>query len=86
MPEGPEIKRAADQLEQAIALPQQSYQTGGITNDIVAYLKSEGYSRSHYRHWVFNRAGKPYFVCGTPIVKDATGGRRYYYCPTCQAV
>ncbi len=74
--------------EATIALPQQSYLTGGITNDLdhVAALKADGWPRSQYRHWVFNRDGKPCFVCGAPIIKDATGGRRYYYCPSCQAV
>jgi endonuclease VIII len=72
--------------EAAIAIPLRSYQTGGITNDLelVATLKARGLRRSQYRHWVFSRASQPCFVCGTPIVKDVAGARRYYYCPTCQ--
>ncbi|WP_036481814.1 endonuclease VIII [Myxosarcina sp. GI1] len=71
----------------AIAIPQQSYQTKGITNDIelAAKLKAKGYKRQAYRHWVFNREEEPCFVCGTAIVKETSGGRRYYYCPQCQA-
>ena len=73
--------------EMAIALPRQSYETGGITNDLerVAMLKEQGLTRSNYRYFVFSRASKPCYQCGTTIVKDRTGGRRYYYCPTCQA-
>ncbi|MBD2089329.1 endonuclease VIII [Microcoleus sp. FACHB-1515] len=73
--------------EAAIALPWQSYNTAGITNDLqlAETLKARGYHRSSYRHWVFNREGKPCFVCETAIVKAFSGGRRYYYCPVCQA-
>ena len=73
--------------EMAIALPRQSYETGGITNNLdrVADLKAQGLTRSKYRYFVFSRAFKPCYECGTAIIKDRTGGRRYYYCPTCQA-
>jgi endonuclease-8 len=72
--------------EWAIALPRQSYETGGITNDLdrVAHLKDQGVKRSAYRFYVFNRADQPCYQCGTPIIKDVTGGRRYYFCPVCQ--
>lgn len=74
--------------EAAIAIPRRSYETGGITNDPhqAAHLKAAGYARKDYRHFVFNREEKPCFVCGTPIVKSTAGGRRYYYCPQCQAL
>jgi endonuclease VIII len=73
--------------EAAIAIPTQSYKTGGITNslELAAQLKAKGYRRYHYRHWVFGRVGQPCFICGTSIVKEMTGGRRYYYCPFCQS-
>jgi endonuclease-8 len=36
--------------------------------------------------WVYGRAGGPCFRCGTPIQsRSETGGRRTYWCPTCQA-
>jgi endonuclease VIII len=72
--------------EAAIAIPTQSYKTGGITNslELAAQLKEKGYRRNQYRHWVFNRAGQPCFNCGTSIIKEMAGGRRYYYCPVCQ--
>lgn len=71
----------------ALAVPQQSYQHGGITSDlaIAADLKQRGFPRRQYRHWVFGRDGQGCFVCGTKIVKERSGGRRYYYCPQCQA-
>ena len=78
-----QIQRLA---EQAIALPRQSYETGGITNDLgrVAQLKEQGLTRSKYRFYVFSRAAQPCYQCGTSIIKDQIGGRRCYYCPTCQ--
>jgi endonuclease-8 len=70
----------------AIALTRQSYQTKGITNDlaIAATLKQQGYLRRTYRHFVFARQGQPCHLCGTTILKETLGGRRLYYCPTCQ--
>ncbi|MGB3494160.1 MAG: zinc finger domain-containing protein, partial [Elainellaceae cyanobacterium] len=70
----------------AIALPRQSYATGGITTDLqrVEQLKAQGFSRSAYRFYVFSREGRPCFQCDTPIVKEQSGGRRYYFCPRCQ--
>ncbi|GAB4366871.1 MAG: endonuclease VIII [Elainellaceae cyanobacterium] len=74
--------------EAAIALTNQSYRHNGITNNlqVAQRLKAEGKRRREYRHWVFNRQGKPCFVCGTPIVKEILSGRRLYYCPYCQAI
>ena len=72
----------------AIKVPQQSYQTKGITNDLqlVEHLKKQGYRRKDYRHWVFGREERPCYVCNNPIIKDVSGGRRYYFCPQCQIV
>ncbi|TVQ13190.1 MAG: endonuclease VIII [Leptolyngbya sp. DLM2.Bin27] len=80
----------ADQIaafaEAALALPQQSYRHGGITNDLAlaAHLKATGYRRREYRHWVFSRAGQPCHRCGAAIAKIVIGGRRCYICPGCQ--
>ncbi|MGG6296917.1 endonuclease VIII [Leptolyngbya sp. AN02str] len=70
----------------AIAITRQSYQTGGITNDLarVEELKARGDRRSQYRHHVFGREGKPCYQCSTPIRKEMLAGRRLYYCPVCQ--
>ena len=74
-------------LAQAILnVPRQSYATKGITNDleIAMTLKAQGKPRSFYRHWAFSRTNQPCYVCGDTIVKDTVGGRRIYYCPSCQ--
>jgi len=72
----------------ALKIPNQSYQTAGITNDLelVEKLKVQGYRRQDYRHWVFNREERPCYCCETAIIKDVSGGRRYYFCPQCQKV
>jgi endonuclease-8 len=79
-------EQVANLAEAAIALPHQSYNHRGITNDLhlAQYLKDAGKPRKDYRHWVFNRWGKPCYVCGTAIVKTVLAGRRLYYCPNCQ--
>jgi endonuclease VIII len=71
----------------ALAVTQQSYHTKGITNDVqlAQALKAQGKRRRDYRHWVFGRQHQPCYVCGTSILKETLGGRRLYYCPTCQA-
>jgi endonuclease-8 len=70
----------------AIAVPQKSYATGGITNDlaIANRMKAAGKPRRLYRHWVFGRQGQPCYACGTGIIKAIAGGRRVYFCPCCQ--
>ena len=72
----------------AIQVPQQSYQTQGITNDLelVRRLKEQGYTRQNYRHWVFGREDRPCYICNTSIIKEISGGRRYYFCPYCQLI
>ena len=35
-------------------------------------------------HKVYDRQGKPCFVCKTPIQRIALGGRGTYFCPKCQ--
>lgn len=70
-----------------LTLAQQSYETGGITNDLqlVEQLRQQGVPRNQYRFRVFNREDKACYECGTPIVKERIGGRRCYLCPSCQA-
>ncbi|GJM42206.1 MAG: endonuclease 8 [Ardenticatenaceae bacterium] len=73
--------------EAAVSLTRQSYQTRGITNDLALAekLKAEGQSYREYRFWVFDRDGRPCYNCGTAVIKDSIGGRRLYFCPTCQS-
>jgi endonuclease-8 len=37
------------------------------------------------RHWVYHRTGEACRVCGTPITMELLGGRKLYWCPSCQA-
>jgi endonuclease VIII len=52
-------------------------------------LDDEAYRRAMAhrddRHWVYHRAGLPCRVCGTAIVLEELGGRKLYWCPSCQA-
>ena len=76
-----------DKLAQAIlALPRQSYETGGITNDLsfATELQSHGNSFEASRFHLFRREGKPCYRCGTTIEKTTTGGQACYICPQCQ--
>ena len=36
-------------------------------------------------HYVYRRAGKPCWVCGTAVKKMDLAGRTLYWCPVCQA-
>jgi endonuclease-8 len=38
-----------------------------------------------FRHWVFRRAGRPCWICGTPITMDRQSSSRVtFWCPYCQ--
>ncbi|MCM1985254.1 endonuclease VIII [Lyngbya confervoides] len=69
-----------------LSVPWQSYQHQGITHDLeqAKALQAEGKPRWFYRHWVFGRQGQPCHRCGDPVIKAILGGRRLYWCPTCQ--
>ncbi len=76
------------QLAQAILeLSQQSYNTGGITNDHqhAKQLMDEGASFEDARFHVFRRVGKPCYHCNTPIEKTTANGQGLYFCPNCQS-
>jgi endonuclease VIII len=79
----PQIEKLAAAI---LEVPRQSYETKGITNDLTTALalKAQGKPRWFYRHWVFSRQNQPCYVCGDTVVKEEAGGRRVYYCPTCQ--
>ncbi len=36
-------------------------------------------------HYVYRRAGRPCFVCGTEVKTQIMGGRNLFWCPKCQA-
>lgn len=70
----------------SLDLPRRSVETKGLINDPerVKTLKAKGLSRSAYRFYVFSRAGKPCYTCGSCILRTEAGSRRLYYCPVCQ--
>jgi endonuclease-8 len=37
-------------------------------------------------HYVYKRHEQPCRICGTTVLREEFGGRRLYWCPTCQAV
>lgn len=69
-----------------ILLSRRSYETKGITNDpeIVEALKREGAGRKEFRHFVYNRTDRYCHKCGAEIKEEKTGGRKVYFCPSCQ--
>jgi len=79
-------KKLEQLAETILCLPQQSYLTGGITNNLqgAQKLMNEGASFEDARFYVFRRAGKPCYHCGTPVEKTTANGQGLYYCPNCQ--
>ena len=73
-------------VEAMLALPRQSLETGGVTNDLAraSALMDAGASFEAARFWVFRREGLPCYRCGEPIVKVKSGGQPTYLCPHCQ--
>lgn len=78
-----QIRRLA---EQTLAVTRQSYETGGVTNDLerVERLRAAKGRRYRYRFHVYKRTGKPCYVCGDAVVREDVGGRGVFYCPSCQ--
>lgn len=72
----------------SIEVTYQSYKYKGVTNDLdlANKLKAAGARYRDYRYWIFGRADKPCYICGTPIVKEMVSSRRIYYCPHCQSI
>ncbi len=49
------------------------------------YVQLDGSAGDYVRfHKVYDRAGQPCKVCGTPIKRISLGGRGTYFCPNCQ--
>jgi endonuclease-8 len=47
--------------------------------------RGEPSNKWDYRHWVFRRAGKPCWACGTKIVMDRRSSTRVtFWCSRCQ--
>ncbi|WP_456414132.1 endonuclease VIII [Thiolapillus sp.] len=74
--------------EKILALPRQSYETGGITNDLhrAEELMQAGRSFEAARFQVFRREGEPCYRCGATILLEKHGGQACYLCPACQGL
>ncbi|MDI6606131.1 MAG: DNA-formamidopyrimidine glycosylase [Candidatus Omnitrophota bacterium] len=49
------------------------------------YLQLNGSAGNYLKyHQVYDRKGKPCFVCKTPVKRITLGGRGTYFCPKCQ--
>ncbi len=72
--------------ETILALPRQSFRTGGITNDMARaeLLLETGASFEEARFHVFRRQGLPCYRCGERIEKFSQAGQACYRCPACQ--
>ncbi len=76
------------QLAAAIlVLPRQSYETGGITNELphAKQMIDEGSSFENARFHVFRREGMPCYRCRATIVRVRQAGQPTYLCPDCQS-
>ena len=69
-----------------LALPRQSYQTAGITNQLVQAKKlmKQGVTFEDARFYVFRRQGLVCYRCGSIIEKNSQAGQVCFYCPLCQ--
>ncbi|MFN8608128.1 MAG: DNA-formamidopyrimidine glycosylase family protein [Vulcanimicrobiota bacterium] len=69
----------------ARGLALRSLASKGLTNHprLVQKAKKLGQTRRWYRHWVFNRSGRPCWICDSPIRKEEWTGRRLYRCLEC---
>jgi len=75
-----EMRRLARAIRAVLQL---AIRVGGTTlRDYVGADGNPGYFRQ--RLYVYERAGKPCRVCGTPIRCITQGQRSTYYCPSCQ--
>ncbi len=81
---GQELRRLAERI---IALTRRTYRTRGITlpPSRVAELKAAGVPRSRHRFWVYGRDGSACRLCGDDLAVEAVGGRKCYWCPSCQS-
>ncbi|KDB08672.1 Formamidopyrimidine-DNA glycosylase [Burkholderia sp. lig30] len=76
----PRYERLADAVRATLAA---AIDKGGSTlRDFVGSNGESGYFQQEY--FVYDRAGVPCRVCGTPIRQIVQGQRSTYYCPTCQ--
>ncbi|MFM2398284.1 MAG: hypothetical protein RL341_441 [Pseudomonadota bacterium] len=76
----PRAQRLADEIRATLA---QAIAAGGSTlRDFVAGESEAGYFQVNA--FVYDRAGAPCRICGTPIKRIVQGQRATFFCPSCQ--
>jgi endonuclease-8 len=74
-------------LGQAIlTVGQRALDQGGTTTDaeLLELARRRGWSKRRVRHYVFGRDDQACFVCGSAVERADVGGRRMYWCGSCQ--
>ncbi|MBO0350664.1 DNA-formamidopyrimidine glycosylase [Phormidium pseudopriestleyi FRX01] len=78
---GAEIERLHSQIIQVL---QKAIAAGGTT--FSNFLNVSGVNGNYGgMAWVYNRAGQPCRVCGTPLHRLKLTGRSSHFCPNCQS-
>jgi endonuclease-8 len=79
-------KALRELARQCLAVTHQSYQTGGITNDLrrAEALRGQGVGFEALRFHVYRREGLPCYRCGVPIERHRFNGQPCFLCPSCQ--
>ena len=89
----PHRKGRSLHVEEAIALGEavlmvgrRALDQGGYTTDeeLHELAQRRGWSKRRVRHYVFGRDDQACFVCGTGLSRQNVGGRRMYWCRSCQ--
>ncbi len=79
--------RQLERIAEAILeLPRQSYETGGITNQLqlAEQLITQGSSFESARFNVYRRENLPCYRCAAKIIKIVSGSQGCYLCSNCQ--
>ncbi|MBN9116634.1 MAG: formamidopyrimidine-DNA glycosylase, partial [Pandoraea sp.] len=76
----PRAEKLAQAIKDVLAA---AIEKGGSTlRDFVGSDGNRGYFQQEY--FVYDRAGQPCRVCGTPIRQIVQGQRSTFFCPHCQ--
>ncbi|MBD2520349.1 DNA-formamidopyrimidine glycosylase [Nostoc sp. FACHB-973] len=78
-----QLKQIEDLRTAIIQVLETSIEAGGTT--FSNFLNVKGVNGNYGGvAWVYNRAGEPCRVCGTPIMRIRLAGRSSHFCPQCQ--
>lgn len=78
-------ERIGELLEAIVEVLTGAIENGGTSLDDLAYLLPDGRAGENVGHLlVYDRAGEPCEVCGTPIERIVIRARSSHFCPSCQ--